>query len=463
MLQSEPHQVDLTHQLVVEAETEIHVAQLGERGELRLTGSAHDRIQLANRSIHRLDAGRVGNVYLDARALATYGDDLITRGKRGNYRSADRATRPNDKNPHRPYSHLKAQYQTISLLLAVGETCPLLGCPRKPREGPKLVRLSLSVRAPIASQTGFPRFPIANAGWAPTRSVAHCSNDLSGSASASASCGYSSSIVWPFNPPLALPAGVVVAQQGPTFAVGGATITLNFGCYGNCAAAPVGASVPGGITGLAPDPTPDVKDADTTAFLKGYITIVLITPDYSAQPVIKFNSVFKALHPYQRFASSASEGFALALWRTRRFGGSVSVETIYHGPQVANDRRVRDALRSIVSGARPAADGWPRAVLHLSISARTCMRRPPGPVRLTRIGSAPRWSPLRPRGSEVPRWRQVDCAPDDPGCVGLLWGCVWRRLPAGAYQRAAGRARVGERIAELLETPVMLVVTVLAA
>lgn len=98
-------------------------------------------------------------------------------------------------------------------------------------------------------------------------------------------------------PPLALPAGVVVAQQGRTLAVGGNTITLNFGCYGNCATAPVGVSIPGGITGATPDTTPEVKDADTTAFLKGYITIVPITPDYSAQPVNKFNSVFKALHP----------------------------------------------------------------------------------------------------------------------------------------------------------------------
>jgi 5'-nucleotidase len=96
-------------------------------------------------------------------------------------------------------------------------------------------------------------------------------------------------------PPVAVPAGVALSDQGRTASISGATLTIGIGCYGPCAALPVGGSLPGGITGVSPDNTPERRGADTTAFQQGYITIVPITPDYTAAPSARFNSVFKTL------------------------------------------------------------------------------------------------------------------------------------------------------------------------
>jgi 5'-nucleotidase len=41
-------------------------------------------------------------------------------------------------------------------------------------------------------------------------------------------------------------------------------------------------TVPSGITEIIPDETPEIPNADTTWYSKGYITIVPITPDYTA-------------------------------------------------------------------------------------------------------------------------------------------------------------------------------------
>jgi 5'-nucleotidase len=91
-------------------------------------------------------------------------------------------------------------------------------------------------------------------------------------------------------PPLPEPAGVIVTRQGRTvtfmddliMSFGADTVTVNIGCRGSCADVPVGTTIPGGITEITPDETAEIPDADTTWYGKGYITIVPITPDYTA-------------------------------------------------------------------------------------------------------------------------------------------------------------------------------------
>jgi 5'-nucleotidase len=94
-------------------------------------------------------------------------------------------------------------------------------------------------------------------------------------------------------PPVDAPLGVRISQQGRTAAFGGRTSTLNFGCYGPCATAPVGTAIPGGITGLGADATPEVRNADTSAFAQGFVTIVPIEANYTADPAERFNSVLR--------------------------------------------------------------------------------------------------------------------------------------------------------------------------
>jgi 5'/3'-nucleotidase SurE len=97
-------------------------------------------------------------------------------------------------------------------------------------------------------------------------------------------------------PPREVPAGVVVTQQGQTAVFGGGgPITLGLGCYGPCATVPVGTTLPGGITGISPDPAADVRNSDTAAFSAGYITVVPITPNYTADSPLRFKSVFSTL------------------------------------------------------------------------------------------------------------------------------------------------------------------------
>lgn len=75
--------------------------------------------------------------------------------------------------------------------------------------------------------------------------------------------------------------GAVLARQGQTFSIGGQAIGLAFGCYGDCVGAGVGEPVPGGLTGIVPVTTDEVKRADTTLNAAGYITIVPIYPDFT--------------------------------------------------------------------------------------------------------------------------------------------------------------------------------------
>jgi 5'-nucleotidase len=94
-------------------------------------------------------------------------------------------------------------------------------------------------------------------------------------------------------PPVEVPAGVKIARQGRTATFGGTTSTLKLGCYGPCASLPVGGQLPGGITGIAADETPDVRNADTTAFGQGYVTIVPIEADYTAEPAERLNALLR--------------------------------------------------------------------------------------------------------------------------------------------------------------------------
>jgi 5'-nucleotidase len=96
-------------------------------------------------------------------------------------------------------------------------------------------------------------------------------------------------------PPVEVPAGVRIAQQGRTAAIGGGTLTLNIGCYGPCASLPVGGQLAGGITGAVPDETTEVRNADTTAFVQGYITIVPIEADYTSDPASRLNFLLQSL------------------------------------------------------------------------------------------------------------------------------------------------------------------------
>ncbi len=91
-------------------------------------------------------------------------------------------------------------------------------------------------------------------------------------------------------PPLSEPAGILITRQGRTVtfadnlivSFGGDTVTINIGCHKSCTDVPAGTTVPGGITAIGPDETPEFPGADTTWSAQGYITIVPITPDYTA-------------------------------------------------------------------------------------------------------------------------------------------------------------------------------------
>lgn len=93
-------------------------------------------------------------------------------------------------------------------------------------------------------------------------------------------------------PPLAPEdiAGVSLNTQGRLFVIGGTPLSLDFVCFA-CAFIPVGATSPGGIGGAGFDPTPDVADSDATAFAEGFITVVPIEADYTAEKHTKFESV----------------------------------------------------------------------------------------------------------------------------------------------------------------------------
>lgn len=77
--------------------------------------------------------------------------------------------------------------------------------------------------------------------------------------------------------------GVELNVQGKLPSLGGMPIGLPVGCYGNCVSAPVGATIPGGITGqpLIED-VEERKNADTTAFNQGKVSIVPIDVNLTA-------------------------------------------------------------------------------------------------------------------------------------------------------------------------------------
>lgn len=99
-------------------------------------------------------------------------------------------------------------------------------------------------------------------------------------------------------PPLAPEdiAGVSLNRQGQTLVLGGVPLAIDFVCFA-CAVIPVGASSPGGIGGAGFDPTRDVANSDSAAFVDGFITVVPIQADYTASSGIRngFNSVIETL------------------------------------------------------------------------------------------------------------------------------------------------------------------------
>lgn len=92
--------------------------------------------------------------------------------------------------------------------------------------------------------------------------------------------------------------GVKVAVQGQTAQLDGLQIVGNFRCLtGACSTlANPGDSRVGGLQVL-PDATPDIRNADTGYFTDGYVTIVPITPDYTAGSELKYKSVLTGFKP----------------------------------------------------------------------------------------------------------------------------------------------------------------------
>jgi 5'/3'-nucleotidase len=87
------------------------------------------------------------------------------------------------------------------------------------------------------------------------------------------------------NYPPEAPLGVKIAKQGrlPFIAQLGGAASLDIACYA-CLQIPIGASSPGGISGVTPLTEADIKGSDSALFAQGYITIVPIEADYTANP-----------------------------------------------------------------------------------------------------------------------------------------------------------------------------------
>lgn len=85
------------------------------------------------------------------------------------------------------------------------------------------------------------------------------------------------------NYPPGAPLGVRLAKQGrlPYIAQLGGAAALEVACYA-CDQIPVSATSPGGIVGVTPITDEDVKNSDSSLFAEGYITIVPIEADYTA-------------------------------------------------------------------------------------------------------------------------------------------------------------------------------------
>jgi len=86
--------------------------------------------------------------------------------------------------------------------------------------------------------------------------------------------------------------GVSINRQGRLLVIGGTPLAVDIVCFA-CAFIPVGASSPGGIGGAGFDPTPDVPGSDATAFVQGYITVVPIEADYTADKLLRYESVVR--------------------------------------------------------------------------------------------------------------------------------------------------------------------------
>ena len=84
-------------------------------------------------------------------------------------------------------------------------------------------------------------------------------------------------------PPVDPIRGAVVSRQGRSLSLPGVpAMSINFGCRGDCIGSEKGVAVSGGPTGSTPLEVAELTDADTTSNQDGYITLVPITPDYSA-------------------------------------------------------------------------------------------------------------------------------------------------------------------------------------
>lgn len=85
------------------------------------------------------------------------------------------------------------------------------------------------------------------------------------------------------NYPPGSPLGVKVANQGqsPYVDLLGGAASIEVACY-TCLDIAVGSSSEGGIAGVVPATGKDVKDSDSQLFAEGYITIVPIEADYTA-------------------------------------------------------------------------------------------------------------------------------------------------------------------------------------
>ena len=96
-------------------------------------------------------------------------------------------------------------------------------------------------------------------------------------------------------PPVEVPNGVVVAQQGRTAPIDGLSVTYTIGCFDSCADLEAGDSQSGGIKAIVPDSTPELRNADTEAYAQGYIAITPIVADYTIDGYRKYESVFKTM------------------------------------------------------------------------------------------------------------------------------------------------------------------------
>jgi 5'-nucleotidase len=96
-------------------------------------------------------------------------------------------------------------------------------------------------------------------------------------------------------PPVEVPKGVVVTQQGRTAPIDGLPVIYTIGCFGSCLGLETGARQSGGIKPFTHDSTPELRNADTKAYAQGYIAIVPIVADFTIDGYKRYESVFRTL------------------------------------------------------------------------------------------------------------------------------------------------------------------------